>query len=184
MDLQNDVKSSTEYRVLSREEIRSLIQIDRTETIENIHYVRDGKLTLEKEHWDVEDWGAEEKQHRIIRLQKLYDDGYTLFGAFDGQTLAGMSLSDPNPLPSAVGRFNFGGLWVSQKYRGRGVGRTLAQLIINKARESGAETVYVSATPSENTVRFYMSLGFQLAELIDPGMFELEPEDIHMELIM
>ncbi len=89
------------------------------------------------------------------------------------------SLKQP---PSAVARFNFGGLWVSQKYRGRGIGRTLAQMVVDKALESGAKTMYVSATPSENTVRFYKSIGFRLATPVDPGMFEREPEDIHLEL--
>jgi hypothetical protein len=38
----------------------------------------------------------------------------------------------------------------------------------------------VSATPSENTVRFYLGRGFQ--PMIDPlaELFELEPEDVHM----
>jgi len=95
-----------------------------------------------------------------------------------------MSVFEQNPLSSAVDRFNLGGLWVSQKYRARGIGRTLVQLVISKARESGAKTMYVSATPSENTVRFYMSMGFRLAVPIDPDMFKLEPEDIHLELLL
>ena len=38
----------------------------------------------------------------------------------------------------------------------------------------------VSATPSENTVRFYLRRGF--APMADPfpELFELEPEDVHM----
>ncbi len=108
MSLPKNKKLPFEYRVLSREEIRKLAQIDRAERVENVHYIREGKLTLKKETWDVEDWSDQEKQIRIARLQKLYDDGYTLFGAFDRSTLVGMSLSDPNPLPSTVGRFNFG----------------------------------------------------------------------------
>ena len=172
------------YRILSREEIGKLVQIDRTETIENIYCIRDGKLSLKKERWDVKDWSAQERQRRVAVLQKGYDDGDTLFGAFDGPTLVGMSVFEPHPVPSAVGRFNLGGLWVSQKYRGRGIGRTLVQLVIDKAREAGAKTMYVSATPSESTVRFYMSIGFRLAVPVDPSMFEREPEDIHLELLL
>jgi predicted N-acetyltransferase YhbS len=177
-------KLSFEYRILSREEIQKLAEIDRTETIENVYCVRNGELSLEKEHWDVGDWDAQEKQKRIARLQKRYDDGDTLFGAFHGPTLVGLSIFEPEPLPSAAGRFNLAGLWVSQKYRGKGIGRTLAQMVIDKARESGAKTVYVSATPSENTVRFYMSVGFRLAASVDPDMFEHEPKDVHLELIL
>jgi len=177
-------KSSIEYRILSREEIQKLVQIDRTETIENIYHIREGKLTLKKVHWDVEEWSVQEKQKRIAMLQDCYDDGDTLFGAFDGSTLVGMSVFEQHPLPSAVDRFNLAGLWVSQKYRTRGIGRTLVQLVINKARESGAKTIYISGTPSENTVRFYMSMGFRLAVPLDPDMFKREPEDIHLELLL
>jgi hypothetical protein len=42
--------------------------------------------------------------------------------------------------------------------------------------------MYVSATPSLNTVRFYQSLGCRLTELVDPDLFKEEPEDIHLEL--
>ena len=46
-----------------------------------------------------------------------------LFGAFDGPTLVGLSVLDQSTLPKAVGRFNLAGLWVSQAYRGRGIGK-------------------------------------------------------------
>ena len=45
-----------------------------------------------------------------------------------------------------------------------------------------AKHLYVSATPSENTVNFYMGLKFKLAKKVEPELFEREPEDIHLEL--
>ena len=51
-----------------------------------------------------------------------------------------------------------------------------------EARTRDAQFMYASATPSENTVRFYMALGFRLAEPVDPALFAKEPEDIHLEL--
>jgi hypothetical protein len=44
-----------------------------------------------------------------------------------------------------------------------------------------ARRLYISATPSENTVNFYLRQGCVLARQIDPELFELEPEDIHLE---
>jgi hypothetical protein len=39
----------------------------------------------------------------------------------------------------------------------------------------------VSATPSVNTVRFYLRRGFEpMAEPL-PELYDLEPEDVHME---
>ena len=173
-----------EYRVLTRTEISKLAEMDRTETIDSIYRLREGKLILEKAYWRIGDWSPEEKQKRIAGLERGYDHGDTLFGAFDGPKLVGMSVLDDYTLQNAAGRFNFAGLWVSQRYRGRGVGRALAQLVIVNARELGASMLYVSATPSQNTVRFYMSMGFRPAKTADPNLFQAEPEDIHMQLIL
>ena len=139
-----------EYRVLSRTEIGKLTEMDRTETVDYVYRLHDGKLRLEKEHWDVADWDASEKQRRIAGLQKGYDHGDTLFGAFDGSTLVGVSVLDQYTLPKVAGRFNLAGLWVSRKFRGKGVGRTLVSLIMDKARELGAKTLYASDTFGEH----------------------------------
>ncbi|MFN2271664.1 MAG: GNAT family N-acetyltransferase [Anaerolineae bacterium] len=176
--------TSVDYRVLSRAEIAQLAQIERAETIERVYTMRDGNLVLKKEHWDVPDWGPEEKQQRIAALQDERDAGATVLGAFDGPTLVGMSVLDRNPLSSGVARFNLAGLWVSHTHRNQGIGKMLVQLAVEEAKERGAKTLYVSATPSENTIRFYTSLGFRPAETVDPHLFEDEPEDIHLELIL
>jgi hypothetical protein len=42
--------------------------------------------------------------------------------------------------------------------------------------------MYVSATPSESAVGFYLKHGFRLAIEPIPELFEEEPEDIHMLL--
>ena len=173
-----------EYRVLQREDISKFVQIDRTESVDQIYYMRGGTLVMEKEHWDVPDWSLSEKQQRIVGLKESYDRGASIYSAFDGLMLVGLSVLDHNPIPSGVDRFNLAGLWVSHSYRGKGIGRRLCQFIKQGARELGARALYVSATPSENTVRFYKSVGFQLAELIDQDLYEKEPEDIHMELIL
>lgn len=176
--------TSVEYRVLSRTEIAQLAQIERAETIERVYTMRDGNLVLKKEHWDVPNWSLEEKRQRIAALQDEYDAGATIFGAFDGPTLAGMSVLHHNPLSSGIARFNLAGLWVSHAHRNQGIGKMLVRLTVEEAKERGAKTLYVSATPSENTIRFYTSLGFRPAETVDPHLFEDEPEDIHLELIL
>ena len=79
---------------------------------------------------------------------------------------------------------NLHGLWVSFNYRDKSVGRTLFQLAVKEAWTRGAEAVYVSATPSENTVRFYKNLGCRAADPIDPELYEKEPQDIHLELVL
>jgi hypothetical protein len=52
---------------------------------------------------------------------------------------------------------------------------------VAKARELGARRLYISATPSENTVRFYLRRGCRVTDDVDAALFALEPEDIHLE---
>jgi ribosomal protein S18 acetylase RimI-like enzyme len=179
----NDHKMSRiAYRQLSREEINKLNQIDRTEIIDDVYYMRDGAYVLEKEHHDVPDWSEDDKQRRIEALQEIFDQGATFYGAFDGNNLVGMSVLDHNPVRSGEKRLNLEGLWVSHPYRGSGIGKKLFQLAAEEARERKAKAMYVSATPSKNTVHFYQRLGCHRAEPVDEYLYNKEPEDIHLAL--
>ncbi|EPO8012708.1 GNAT family N-acetyltransferase, partial [Pseudomonas aeruginosa] len=40
--------------------------------------------------------------------------------------------------------------------------------------------LYVSATPSQNTVDFYTRLGCRLCMEPDEELYRLEPEDVHL----
>jgi hypothetical protein len=48
------------------------------------------------------------------------------------------------------------------------------------ARRVGDTEIVVTATPSENTVRFYLGRGYRPMTKPFPELLELEPEDIHM----
>ena len=170
------------YRRLSREEIKKFIQIDRTEIIESIYYQREDGLVLEKKYYSVPDWRVSEKLSRIKDLQQDFDDGATFFGALDGDNFVGMSVLDHNTVRSGDRGLNLEGLWVSHQYRRKGIGKKLFQLAVKEARKRNAKVLYVSATPSENTVNFYKSLGCRRAEPVDEYLFKKEPEDIHLEL--
>lgn len=170
-----------QYKILTRPELTHFAEIDRTETIQQIYYHRDGKLVLEEEHHDVPDWSPENKQERIQDLQAVFDRGATVFGAYAGSKLVGLAVLDHTPVQTGDQRLNLEGLWVSHGYRKRGIGRALFQRAAQEARERGARSMYVSATPSRNTVHFYQNLGCRFAHPVDPTLFEKEPEDIHLE---
>jgi hypothetical protein len=48
------------------------------------------------------------------------------------------------------------------------------------AKDDGAREIYVSATPSESAMGFYMSQGFRPADNVNEELYKQEPEDIHM----
>ena len=75
-------------------------------------------------------------------------------------------------------------LHVSAPWRATGIGSRLFEQLEQIARSAGDSDMVVSATSSENTVRFYLGRGFEptadpLAELV-----ALEPEDVHMRKVL
>ncbi len=178
------MQQDTNYHQLARADISQLAQIDRTEIINGIYTWRDGALVLADEQYPVPDWSIAEKQHRIQNLETLFDTGASFFGAFNQDVLVGLSVLDHRPIKTGNKRLNLEGLWVSHTFRGKGVGHKLFHLAAEAALEHGASAMYVSATPSKHTVDFYMRLGCQPAQPIDPDLLTKEPEDIHLELVL
>lgn len=172
------------YRKLTRPEIKHFPQIDRSEIIRHIYVLEDGRPQRKPHHFDVPDWSPSEKKARTAELLTLFDNGATFFGAFDDPFLIALSALNHNFLPSGDRRLNLEGLWVSNGYRGQAIGRTLFQWSAQEAHKKGAHAMYVSSSPSENTVHFYQNLGCTLANPVDPGLLAKEPDDIHMELVL
>ena len=171
-----------EYRVLSRDEIELMYRIDRSEVIEETYYNQDGMLELKQEFYDMPGFDPGELDKLVRRIYMLYDEGGIVLGMFDGQTIAGIAALENKFRGSNKDTMNVLALFVSKPYRHQGIGRWLVEGIAQKAWDIGATKLYISATPSRNTVQFYMGLGAQLVSEVDPELFELEPHDIHLEL--
>ena len=75
-------------------------------------------------------------------------------------------------------------LHVSAPSRTTGIGSRLCEQLDEIARTAGDSSMVVTATPSGNTVRFYLGRGFEpMAEPL-AELFELEPEDVHMRKVL
>ena len=169
------------YRELIREEIERIWTIDRREVIENVFHLENGRLVLRPEHYDMQGWPPGEPELYTPHLYKSFDRGGWFCGAFDGATLVGVAILDNKFIGRDKDQLQLKFLHVSRDYRGLGLGRQLFDLARDKARERGAKRLYISATPSEKTVNFYLMRGAVVTNEPDPDLFELEPEDIHLE---
>ncbi|MGD2148030.1 MAG: GNAT family N-acetyltransferase [Anaerolineae bacterium] len=167
-------------RELRRDEVDQVWTIDRAEVIDQVYYVEDGELVLRPEHYDMEGWPPGEPAIYAPILQACYDRGGWFLGAFADGELVGVAVLDSRFIGKSRDRLQLAFLHVSHDYRGRGLGRLLFERAVGRALELGARQVYISATPSENTVDFYRHLGCEVADAVDEALFELEPEDIHM----
>lgn len=169
-------------RELARDEIRDLWSIDRTEVIDNVYRRVGEELVLKPEHLDVKGWPPREPERDELILLDCFDHGGTFYGAFEGDALIGASVLESRFIGRGKDQLQLKFLHVSQRNRQSGVGCALFDKAVARARELGARRLYISATPSENTMRFYLRRGCRVTNDVDAALFELEPEDIHLEL--
>jgi GNAT superfamily N-acetyltransferase len=170
-----------EFRKLRRDEIELIWTIDRREHISNIYRLVDGELRLEPHDFDVPGWHPDNVARTTPLLYKMDDRGGRFFAAFDGDALVGVSVLDTVARGEGADLLQLELLHVSRDYRGRGLGVRLFEQARAAARELGARGLYISATPSENTIHFYQSRGATLLASPDAELFAMEPEDIHLE---
>ncbi len=170
------------YRRLAAADLARIGEIDRTERIETLYVQRGARLEEQAGDFSSPPWSGEGEGEYSVAHQRaecerhLAADALGLV-AFDGERLVGIGLATPHIRPG-IAQLAF--LHVSDGYRGRGVGGHLAGQLERFAREQGDHTMVVSATPSANTVHFYLGRGFEpMAEPL-PELYALEPEDVHM----
>jgi predicted N-acetyltransferase YhbS len=171
-----------EIRELERGEIGDLWSIDRAEVIDRVYHLENGELLLEPEHHDVKGWPAGEPEHYGPMLLDCFDHGGTFYGAFEAGRLVGAAVLEGRFIGREEDQLQLKFLHVSRGRRRTGLGRTLFERAVARARALGARRLYVSATPSESTVGFYLRRGCRVTDDVDADLFELEPEDIHLEL--
>ncbi len=168
-------------RELERQEIRDVWSIDRAEVIEKIYYCEDGKLVLKPDYFDVQGWPPGEPERYGPILLDCFDRSGTFYGAFDGETLIGATVLESRFIGREKDQLQLKFLHVGRRHRQAGLGSRLFEKAVAKARELGARQLYISSTPSENTVRFYLRRGCRVADDVDAALFEIEPDDVHLE---
>lgn len=168
-------------RELAREEVKHIWCIDRSEVIEAVYYLEGGALVLKPEHFDMRGWPPGESEKFTPILEACHNRGGWFFGLFDGEQIAGAAVLESRFIGANGDQLQLKFLHVGRRYRQQGLGIRLFDLAADEARQRGANSLYISATPSENTVNFYLHRGCRITNFPDPELFELEPEDIHLE---
>jgi len=168
-------------RELQRDEVGLVWSIDRSEVIDHVYYYEKKGLVLKPEHYDLHSWPPGEAEHYTPILLDCFDRGGWFYGLFDNDQLIGIAILESKFIGSKKDQLQLKFLHVSQTYRGQGLGKRLFELARDKAKEKGAQRLYISATPSEHTINFYRSLGCTVTQELDSELFKLEPEDIHLE---
>ena len=180
-----DALKSIRIRTLAPDEFPRLAEMDRTERIRVGYRIAHGELEKMDVQWDTARWTATGPEHSVEHyvqsLQELSEANSVTLGAFDGDRLIAVATWRPN-LTEEMDQLAV--LHVSHGYRRRGIAGLLCDRLETFARENGAGTLYVSATPSGSAVGFYRSRGFRPAAAPHPELLALEPDDIHMTKVL
>ena len=167
-------------RQLTRNEIPQVWEIDGTELIEKLYVLKEGKLLLSEQRFDMKGWPEGEAEHYTPVLLESFDRGAPFWGVFERDRLVAAASVDPKKRGKNGSLLQLSFLHVSHQQRGQGLARILFDYCVKYAKENGADGLYISSTPSENSVNFYQHLGCRLIDIPDPELYEREPEDIHL----
>lgn len=165
---------------LNKSEIKRLGEIDRSEKVNLLYKYSKGKLLPEKTDLNVPRWSEEEVKRQTRKLSAELDQGGTLFGAIDDGVLAGLAVLGNKFIGEHSDEVQLVSLHVSRAYRRQGIATKLFEAASKLAKEKGAKRLYISVTPSESAVGFYLSHSCTLTTHVDEELFAQEPEDIHM----
>lgn len=168
---------------LTADDVALIAAIDRSEHVDIQYGVVDGRLIerpvtmTEVPTWDPTGSGPHSVAAHVEFCAPLIAAGAVLLGAVDDERTVGLAVVDPAFEPR---RAWLAFLHVSRPHRRRGAARALWDAAIDHAGAAGAESLYVSATPTGSAVGFYLRQGCRLASPVHPTLFANEPDDVHL----
>lgn len=129
----------------------------------------------------TEEWSRAQLRENADALLRAVEAGAYACGAFCGQTLVGYLLLLPERFGSRGQYMELKELYVSEPFRGRGIGRELFGRGAAYARTAGASKLYISAHSSRESQAAYRRWGCVEAAEPDRERAAREPCDVQME---
>lgn len=168
------------FRKLGPDDVHHLAHIDRSEKIERVCRLDNGREIWTEAGHECPAWNEQQLHELQLRLRSELEYGGAAVGGYDGDRLAGFGLLGHRLLGPQLDTLPIDLMYVGRPYRRRGIGTRLMQLLSREAAARGAKFLYISSTESSSAVGFYRSLGSETAAEPDPDMLAKEPLDIHM----
>ena len=133
----------------------------------------------------IENWNEKKKIKKVGTVfESLIINNGALFGAFDDEKLIGFSGIDGLLMGSEQQYLELVELHVSYEYRGKGIGKNLFKLCVDKAIKYECKKLYIVGSSSEESQKFYHKMGCIEAMELIPHLFDESPSDVHMEYVL
>ena len=157
--------------------------------LDNFNRYQEVKKSYRKENGDwvlkdigyIKNWDRKKLETIILYFSNTINKGGYVFGAYENEKLIGFAVLLNEKFGSRKQYIQLENLHISLGYRHKGIGKKLFRLCIEKAEKLGAEKIYISANSSEETQKFYVSIGCIDAAEINKKIADDEPYDRQME---
>lgn len=152
----------------------SLKSFQRFQIVDKVYRLTDSELVLVDNPF-TEDWDSARK---IEKEDEILSGNYIVYCAFDGEQVVGeiMLQQELNK-----GRLVIDSFHVSMDCRRQGIGRALFDAAKQEAIKRSAHALYASCCSAEETILFYLAMGFSPSSDPIPSCVAMEPCDIQME---
>jgi ribosomal protein S18 acetylase RimI-like enzyme len=173
---------SISYRELKKPEISESLfaNFNRYQDVKKCWRKENGEWIL-KDIAFTEQWGSDEYKVLTKCLQNTIKTGGTVFGAFSNNVLVGFASIESQLWGSQQEYMQLSSIHTSYESRGKGIGKKLFYLANKKAKELGAQKLYISAHSSEESQAFYKALGCVEALEYNKRLVDEEPYDCQLE---
>ena len=171
------------YRSMTKTECERILEIDNTIFI--------NRVWRQKEHsqnrqwidinWQQDSNFPDGNQTHLAALKETFENGGFAVGAFDKEKLVGFCSINRGLFGKQYKYALLDQLFISNGYRGRGIGKTLFFMTVETAKSWEADKFYICAGSSEDTLAFYISLGCENAKEVNQALFEQDENDIQLE---
>jgi ribosomal protein S18 acetylase RimI-like enzyme len=170
------------YKELKENEINISLfsSFNRYQEVKKCWRKEDGEWIL-KDMVFTEQWGPEEFKSLVEGLHDTLKSGGAVIGAFSNDVLVGFASIENEFFGSKKEYLELSSLHTSYESRGMGIGKTLFSLMCRKAKEMGAQKLYISTQSSQETQAFYKAVGCVEAVEYNYILVEKEPFDCHLE---
>lgn len=168
------------YRELQIADAYKIKEVDRSERINLIYEVIDGKLKEIQAAHDCPNWSPQEIDSLVRRFRHELEHGGKAFGAFDQKRLIGFGVLAHELRGKNRDQLQIDLMYVSKEYRRKGIGKHIMNELSKVAKLRGAKFLYISSTETESAYNFYKRSGCEITDEVDEELFKLEPKDIHM----
>ncbi len=175
-------RQAVTLRAFTVADVSRLAELDRSEPVAMVYAVRDGEIVPLGHGEEIPQWSGAWLDGVIAFARRHLESGGTGVAAFDGDQLAGVAVLGGEPVGDDLQKLPLAILHVGRGHRRHGVASLLFREMREVAARRGARRLYISATPSEGALRFYLGQGARLADPPDPALLALEPDDVHLVL--